>query len=80
MRTVKVAVTIERDLLVRLDQLVVENQFPSRSRAVPEAVRDTPQRLQKSRFTRESATADPAYEQALAEEGLREDTEQWPEY
>ena len=33
MRSVKIAVTLDQDLVARLDQLVEENQFPSRSRA-----------------------------------------------
>ena len=80
MRTVKIAVTIDQDLLARLDQLVEENQFPNRSRAVQEAIRDKLQRLQKSRLARESAKLDPTAEQALAEEGITEDYEQWPGY
>jgi metal-responsive CopG/Arc/MetJ family transcriptional regulator len=80
MRTVKVAITIDRDLLARLDQLVEENQYPNRSRAVQEAIRDKLQRLQKGRLAREVAKLDPVFEQAMAEEGLREDSEQWPEY
>jgi metal-responsive CopG/Arc/MetJ family transcriptional regulator len=80
MRTVKIAVTIDQDLLARLDQLVEDKHFPNRSRAVQEAVRDKLQRLQRSRLARECAKLDPAFEQALAEEGLAEDYEQWPEY
>jgi metal-responsive CopG/Arc/MetJ family transcriptional regulator len=80
MRTVKIAVTIDQDLLARLDQLVAEKQFPNRSRAVQEAIRDKLQRLQKSRLARESAKLDPAFEQALAEEGLGEDYQQGPAY
>jgi metal-responsive CopG/Arc/MetJ family transcriptional regulator len=80
MRSVKIAITLDQDLVARLDQLVEENQFPSRSRAVQEAVRDKLQRLQRSRLARESAKLDPAFEQALADEGLTEDCEQWPEY
>ena len=51
-----------------------------RSRAVQEAIFDKLQRLQRSRLTRECAKLDPAFEQALADEGLTEDSEQWPEY
>jgi len=80
MGTVKITVTLDQDLLARLDQLVKENQFPNRSRAVQEAIRDKLQRLQRSRLARESARLDPAFEQALADEGLTEDYEQWPEY
>jgi Arc/MetJ-type ribon-helix-helix transcriptional regulator len=80
MRTVKIGVTLDQDLLARLDQLVKENQFPNRSRAVQEAIRDKLQRLERSRLARESAKLDPAFKQALADEGLTEDYERWPEY
>lgn len=80
MRTVKIAVTIDQDLLARLDQLVEEKQFSNRSRAVQEAIRDKLERLDRSRLARECAKLDPAFEQALANEGLTEDAEQWPEY
>jgi metal-responsive CopG/Arc/MetJ family transcriptional regulator len=80
MRPVKIAVTIDQDLLAQLDQLVEENRFPNRSRAVQEAVREKLQRLRRSRLARESAKLDPAFEQALAEEGLTEDYAQWPAY
>jgi len=80
MRTVKIAVTIDQDLLTRLDQLVRAKRFPSRSRAVQEAIRDKLQRLQRCRLARECAKLDPQFEQALADEGLKEDYEQWPEY
>jgi metal-responsive CopG/Arc/MetJ family transcriptional regulator len=71
MHTVKIAVTIDQDLLTQLDQLVEEKQFPNRSRAVQEAIRDKLQRLNRSRLARECAKLDPAFEQALADEGLR---------
>jgi Arc/MetJ-type ribon-helix-helix transcriptional regulator len=80
MPAVKIAITMDEDLLVELDRLVAERQFPSRSRAVQEAVRDKLERLQKSRLARECARLDPKFEQALAEEGLSQDVEQWPEY
>jgi metal-responsive CopG/Arc/MetJ family transcriptional regulator len=79
-RTVKIAITLDQDLLTQLDQLVAENQFPNRSRAVQEAIRDKLQRLRCSRLARESAKLDSAFEQALADEGLTEDYAQWPEY
>jgi metal-responsive CopG/Arc/MetJ family transcriptional regulator len=80
MPTVKIAVTIDHELLSRLDRLVAHRQFPSRSRAVQEAIRDKLDRLDKSRLARECAKLDPAFERALADEGLAEDMKQWPEY
>src|SRR3989442_710566 len=39
MRTTKIAVTIDQDLLRQLDELVEEKLFPNRSRAVQDAIR-----------------------------------------
>jgi metal-responsive CopG/Arc/MetJ family transcriptional regulator len=80
MQSVKIAVTIDQELLAQLDQLVNEKQFPSRSRAVQEAVRDKLKQLRRSRFARECAKLDSKFEKALADEGLTEDSKQWPEY
>jgi metal-responsive CopG/Arc/MetJ family transcriptional regulator len=80
MRTAKIAITIDQQLLIRLDQLVKERRFPNRSRAVQEALRDKLDRLERTRLARECAKLDPDQEQQLADEGLAEDLEQWPEY
>jgi Arc/MetJ-type ribon-helix-helix transcriptional regulator len=73
MATVKIAVTLDQDVVARLDQLVEEKKFPNRSRAVQEAIRDKLERLQRSRLARECAKLDPAFEKALAQEGLAQD-------
>lgn len=80
MRSAKIAVTIDNDLLTRLDCLVKERRFPNRSRAVQEALREKLERLDRSRLALECAKLDPRFEQHLAEEGLAEDLEQWPAY
>ena len=80
MSSAKIAITIDQDLLSRLDRLVKERRFPNRSRAVQEALRDKLERLERGRLARECAKLDPAAEQQLAEEGLAEDFEQWPAY
>lgn len=80
MSSSKIAITIDAELLTRVDRLVRENQFPSRSRVVQEALRDKLERLDRSRLARECAKLDPEFEQKLADEGLTEDLEQWPEY
>jgi metal-responsive CopG/Arc/MetJ family transcriptional regulator len=79
MRAVKILVTLDPDLLARLDQLVKENPFPNRSRAVQEAIRDKLQSLERSRLARESAELAPALEQAMADESFTVDGEQTPE-
>ena len=80
MRSVKIAITLDQDLVARLDQLVEENQFPSRSRAVQEAVREHLQRARRGSLATECAKLDPTEEKVLAEEGWEKDVEQWPEY
>lgn len=80
METSKVAITIEKKTLKRLDSLVRKRVFPNRSRAIQEAVEEKLERLEKSRLAQECANLDPAFEKAMAEEGLSEDVSQWPEY
>ncbi len=80
MASAKIAITIDQDLLARLDRLVQERRFPNRSRAVQQALRDKLDRLERSRLARECAKLDPAFEQQLAEEALAADLEQWPVY
>ena len=80
MRSAKIAVTIDKGLLSRLDRLVKEQRFPNRSRAVQEALLDKLDRLDRSRLARECAKLDPVFEQQHAEEALTEDLDQWPEY
>jgi Arc/MetJ-type ribon-helix-helix transcriptional regulator len=76
----KVAVTIEKDLLERLDRLVADGKYPSRSSAVEQAVQYSLQRAEHTRLARECAKLDPVFEQALADEGVAGDLSEWPEY
>ena len=76
----KVAITLDEDTLKKLDRLVGEEKFPNRSRAIQEAVEEKLSRMDRTRLIRESAKLDPKYEQKLADEGLAEDFEEWPEY
>jgi metal-responsive CopG/Arc/MetJ family transcriptional regulator len=80
MSTTKVAVTIDRDLLTRLDRLVKSRRFPSRSRAVQEAISEKLARLEHSRLAEECAKLDRASERKMADEGLSDEAAQWPEY
>jgi metal-responsive CopG/Arc/MetJ family transcriptional regulator len=80
MPVAKIAITLDESLLARLDQLVEARQFPSRSRALQDALRDKLDRLQRTRLARECAKLSPAEEQQLANEGLERDLEEWPAY
>ncbi len=76
----EVAISIEESILNRLDKLVKKKVFPNRSQAIEEAVAEKLARLERSRLAQECAKLDPAFEKALAEEGLSEELAEWPEY
>ena len=76
----KIAVTIDEKIVLRIDNLVKQDAFANRSQAIEEALRDKLNRIDRSRLARESAKLDPKHEKALAEEGIREDSAEWPEY
>lgn len=80
MPTAKIAITIERDLLGEVDRLVRRHIYPSRSRAIQEAVGEKIQRLSVNRLARECAKLDFKTERALAEEGMFGEDSSWPEY
>ena len=73
----KVAISLDESTL---DRLVKKQVFPNRSQAIEEAVAEKLARLERSRLAQECAKLDPAFEKALAEEGLSEDLTEWPEY
>jgi metal-responsive CopG/Arc/MetJ family transcriptional regulator len=80
MARTKVAVSLDEYTLQRLDHLVAEAVFPSRSQAIQVAIEEKLARLEQSRLARECAKLDPGFEKALAEEGLSEDVATWPAY
>ena len=80
MPTAKIAITIDTDLLNWLDQMVAENRFPNRSRAIQDAIREKRHRVGRNRLALESAKLDRDFEQSMAEEGICDDLVQWPEY
>lgn len=79
MSSAKVAITLDEDL-EKLDGFVAEKRFPSRSRAIQDAVREKLSRLSRERLARECAELDPAAEQQMAEEAMQGDTAEWPKY
>lgn len=76
----KIAITMDDNILKRLDNLVKSRAYPNRSRAIQEAVKEKLTRIDKTRLARECSKLDPKFEQALAEEGLSMELEAWPEY
>lgn len=76
----KIAVTLEADTLRRLDELVEQHGYESRSSAVQEAVEEKLSRVERRRLARECAKLDPEFEKRMAEEGLANEVREWPEY
>ncbi|MFH0824823.1 MAG: ribbon-helix-helix domain-containing protein [Pseudomonadota bacterium] len=80
MASAKIAVTMDKSTLQRLDRLVKEGVFSNRSKAVQDAVEEKLKRLERDRLAEECAKLDPVVEQAMAEDGMGKELEQWPEY
>ena len=79
MRTAKVAISLDRLTLTRVDRLVRLGAFPSRSRLVQDSIEEKLRRIDGVRLARECAKLDRRLERALAEEGL-EPVAEWPPY
>ena len=80
MTTTKVAITIDTALLAHVDQLVTQRVYPNRSKAIQAAVAASLTRMRRTRLARELAKLNPREEQALADEGLAQEFDTWPEY
>lgn len=76
----KIAITLDEAFIGELDRLVKRHIFQNRSQAIQEAVSEKLLRLKRSRLTIECMKLDPSAEKAMAEEGMTEDVNQWPEY
>jgi metal-responsive CopG/Arc/MetJ family transcriptional regulator len=76
----KIAITLDEEFIGELDRLVNQHVFQSRSQAIQEAVSEKLRRMKRSRLATECAKLLPAFEKAMAEEGMTEDMNQWPEY
>jgi len=80
MTKLKVAITLDAELLDQVDTLVRERRFPSRSQAIESALAEKLERLSRTRLARECAKLDPAEERRFADEGIAEDVKSWPAY
>jgi len=76
----KVAITLDRQLLTEIDDLVASGTYPNRSQAIEAALSETLARRARTRLIRECARLDPGEERALAEEGLGAEGIEWPAY
>jgi Arc/MetJ-type ribon-helix-helix transcriptional regulator len=80
MNVAKIAITLDEAILRQVDRLVKARVYPSRSRAIQEAVRSRLASIGKTRLALECAKLDPKTERAEAELGAERDLRSWPEY
>lgn len=78
--TMKIAISIDKRVLNRIDRLVENRTFANRSRAIQTAIEEKISKLDKSRLAIESAKLDKTEEQQLSEENSQTDLRQWAEY
>ena len=76
----KVTISIDSDLLRKLDRLVSDRIFPNRSKAIQDAVAEKVDRIDQNRLARECAKLDITEEQLLADEGLALEAAEWQPY
>jgi metal-responsive CopG/Arc/MetJ family transcriptional regulator len=80
MSTAKIAISISETMLSRLDELVRETHYRSRSGAIQKAVQDLLDRTYGTRLARECSKLIPEEEISMAEEGMNSELGSWPEY
>ncbi len=78
--TTKIAISIDKRILNRIDRLVEKRIFTNRSKAIQTAIEEKISKLDKSRLAVECAKLNKAEEQQLSEESSQTDFTEWPEY
>ena len=80
MKYAKVAISIETSILKKIDRLVKARTFESRSQAFQQAAKSALEKVERSQLIKECAKLDKRFERKLADEGLKKDLEEWPDY
>ena len=80
MTVAKLAISLDSKMLKRLDGLVHRRIFPSRSKAIQEALEEKLRRIDKSRLATECNKLNPIEEQDLSEEGIGSEAKEWEKY
>jgi len=80
MTVAKIAISIDRGVLRRVDALVRAKRFRSRSEVFQTVISEQLSRFDDDLLARECEKLDPVEEQALADIGLTADLSEWPAY
>jgi Arc/MetJ-type ribon-helix-helix transcriptional regulator len=80
MSTAKLAISMDIKMLKRLDRLVQKQLYPSRSKAIQEALEEKLAKIDRSRLFIECEKLNPKEEMELAEEGMGSEMGEWEKY
>ena len=80
MSVAKLAISLDAGMLKKLDRLVDRHFFPSRSKAIQDALAEKLMKIDKSRLAIECGKLDPIEEKELAEEGIGSEAKEWEKY
>lgn len=80
MSVAKIAISIDDQLLAKLDEFITQKKFKTRSQAIQMAVQKTVDLLDHKRLIQACSRLNPHVERELADEKLTKDVEEWPEF
>jgi Arc/MetJ-type ribon-helix-helix transcriptional regulator len=76
----KIAVTINEEIVLQIDQLVKQHEYTNRSQAIEDALMEKLKKINKYRLSKELTKLDIQEERHLAEEGIEGDNKEWAQY
>lgn len=80
MAKAKIAISLEEDLVKEIDRWVSEGQYPSRSKAVQETLKEKITNWRRKRLIEEVSKLNSKEEQAMTEEAIFPGNKIWDEY
>jgi metal-responsive CopG/Arc/MetJ family transcriptional regulator len=80
MSCAKIAISIDKALLQKVDHLVDTHMFKNRSQAIQGVIYKSLEQIEKKRLANECSKLDPTFERMMADESLLQDAAEWPEY
>lgn len=80
MNCAKIAISIDKALLQKVDHLVDIHLFKNRSQAIQGVISKSLAQMEKKHFAKECSKLDPTFERKMADESLLQDAAEWPEY
>lgn len=76
----KIAITINEDIVDKIDQLVKKHDYQNRSQVIEDAIREKLLKINKYRLSKELNNIDIDEERKMAEEGIEGEINEWAQY